>query len=82
MPEDLELIRAAAAYQGASLQSYLRDTIHAQAVHLRRQAAIAQTEARLAGRPPVPESERAAVLDLVEQAHQDRAEHLGSRPDR
>lgn len=61
------------------MQSYLRDTIHAQAVYLRRQAAIAQAEARLAGRSKVPESERAAVLDLVEQAHQDRAEHLGTR---
>lgn len=81
-PEDLELIRSAAAGQGASLQGYLRDAIHAQAVYLRRQAAIAQIEERLSGGPEVPESERAAVLDSIDRVHDDRADQLSSWPDR
>lgn len=79
-PGDLDQIRAAAAAQGASLQSYLLDTVHAQATYLRRQAAISRTADRLKGGPVVPESERAAVLKLVDQAHQERADQLSARP--
>ena len=81
-PEDLELIRSAAANQGTSLQGYLWNAIHAQAAYLRRQLVIAQTAERLAGRPEVPENEREAVLDAVDRAHDDRADQLSSWSDR
>ena len=80
LPDDLDQIRSAAAEQGASLQSYLRDAVHAQAMYLRRQAAIARTAERLRGGPGVPESERDAVLALVDQAHHERADQLSARP--
>lgn len=80
LPDDLDQIRSAAAQQGASLQSYLRDTVHAQAMYLRRQAAIARTAERLSGGSQVPESERDAVLALVDQADDDRADQLSNRP--
>ncbi|MFT4163968.1 MAG: hypothetical protein QM650_01855 [Microlunatus sp.] len=81
-PEDLELIRSAAAGRGSSLQGYLRDAIHAQAVYLRRQAAIADLAERLEAQPEVPESERAAVLVSIDRTHNDRADQLSSRSDR
>lgn len=74
--DDLAQIRAAAAQSGASLQAYLRATVQAQATYLRRQAALARTADRLRGRPDVPPSERAAVLDAIASAHLDRAEQL------
>ncbi len=77
--DDLEQIRSAAAQQGTSLQSYLRDAVRAQAVHLRRQAALTRTAERLRGRPDVPADERRAVLDAIADAHTERAEQL-SRP--
>jgi len=80
LPDDLDQIRSAAAEQGASLQSYLRDAVHAQAVYLRRQAAIARTAERLRGGPEVPKSERDAVLELVDDAHHERADQLSARP--
>lgn len=80
LPDDLDQIRSAAAEQGASLQSYLRDAVHAQAVYLRRQAAIARTAERLRGGPEVPKSERDAVLELVDEAHYERADQLSARP--
>lgn len=80
LADDLDQIRSAAAEQGSSLQSYLRDAVHAQAVYLRRQEAISRTEERLRGGAEVPESERAAVLTLVDRAHHERADHLGTRP--
>jgi hypothetical protein len=80
LPDDLDQIRSAAAQQGASLQSYLRDAVHAQAVYLRRQAAIARTAERLRGGAQVPESERDAVLALVDQAHDERADQLSTLP--
>ncbi len=73
---DLEQIRAAAAASGASVQAYLRDTVHAQAVHLRRQAALAAAGRRLHGHPAVPEGERRAVLDTLDRAEDDRSEQL------
>ena len=79
-PDDLDQIRSAAAAQGASLQGYLRDAVQAQAVYLRRQAAITRTEERLRGGPEVPESERDAVLELVDEAQHDRADQLSARP--
>lgn len=80
LPDDLDQIRSAAAEQGASLQSYLRDAVHAQAMYLRRQTAIARTAERLHGGSQVPESERSAVLALVDQAHHERADQLSTRP--
>ena len=79
-PEDLEQIRSAAAERGTSLQSYLRDAVHAQALYLRRQAALARTAERLAGQPAVPEEERRAALDAIDDAHAERAEELSERP--
>ena len=78
--EDLELIRAAAAQQGMSLQRYLRDAVHSQASYLRRGAALAKTTDRLRGRPEVPESERLAVLDAIAQEHVERSDQLSQRP--
>ncbi|HMA46435.1 MAG TPA: hypothetical protein VKP11_04440 [Frankiaceae bacterium] len=78
--EDLDVIRAAAATQGVSLQSYLRATMHAQAGYLRRQEALEHAARRLRGRPDVPEAERAAVLDAIAAEHDRRADQLGNRP--
>lgn len=74
--EDLELIRFAAAEQGVSLQSYLRDAVHAQATYLRRQDALTRTARRLSGRPAAPDDEREAVLEAVDAVHAERAEQL------
>ena len=75
-PDDLDEIRSAAASSGTSLQNYLRDAVHAQATYLRRQAALARTSDRLAGRPAVSEEERQAVLDAVAAADDARATEL------
>ncbi len=80
-PDDLGQIRAAAAEQGTSVQGYLRDAVHAQAVYLRRQAAIARTSERLRDQAEVPEAERDAVLTAVDQAHEERADQLSGRPE-
>lgn len=80
LPDDLDQIRSAAAEQGVSLQSYLRDAVHAQAIYLRRLAAIARTAESLRGGRDVPESERDAVLEQVHQAHDERADQLSNRP--
>ncbi len=80
--DDLDQIRSAAAERGTSLQAYLRDAVHAQATYLRRQAALARTERRLADQPQVPEDERNAVLDAIDDAHADRADQLSDRPER
>lgn len=80
--DDLEQIRSAAAAQGTSLQNYLLTAVRAQAAYLRRQAALAKTIQRLQGHAAVPEDERAAVLDSIDAAHQQRADQLGSRPER
>lgn len=77
--EDLDEIRAAAAQRGISVQSYLKDAVHAQAVHLRRQAAVARTSERLSGRPGVPAGERSAVLEVIASSHEERAEWLSER---
>lgn len=79
--DDLEQIRAAAAKKGTSLQGFLRAAVHAQAVYLRRQEALAQISERLSGRPDVPEEERRAVLEAVEDASDERADQLSGRPE-
>jgi hypothetical protein len=76
-PEDLDRIRAAAADEGASLQGYLRDAVHAQAAYLRRRDALARTARRLGGRAAVSPTARNDVLDAVDAAHAARAERLG-----
>lgn len=81
-PEDLEQIRAAAKERGTSLQNYLRDAVHAQAAYLRRRAALARTADRLGTQPAVPEEERQAVLDAIDDAHAERASQLVDRPKR
>jgi hypothetical protein len=78
--DDLEQIRAAAADRGISLQAFLREAVHAHAAHLRRRATLARTAERLRGRPGVPEVERQAVLDAIDDANAERAEELGDRP--
>lgn len=77
--DDLAAMRAAAAQQGTSLQSYLRQAVHAQAVHLRRQAALSQGAERLNDQPAVPDAERTAVLEAIDQVHADRADRLRGR---
>lgn len=78
-PDDLDQIRAVAAERGMSLQGYLRDAVHAQAVYLRRQTALARASERLHGQPEVPDSEREAVLAAVDRALDERADQLGGR---
>lgn len=78
--DDLNHIRSAAAERGLSLQSYLRDAVHAQAAYLRRQAALARTAERLRDRPAVPSDERDAVLEAIDDAHAERADDLSDRP--
>ena len=78
--DDLEQIRAAATDRGISLQAYLREAVHAQAAHLRRRTALARTAERLRGTAGVPESERRAVLEAIDEANAERAEQLGERP--
>lgn len=78
--DDLEQIRAAAAQKGTSLQGYLRDAVHAQAVYLRRQEALARVSEQLRGRAGVPDEERRAVLEAVEDASDERADQLSGRP--
>lgn len=80
--DDLDQIRAAAAERGTSLQSYLRDAVHAQAAYLRRQAALTRTAERLRGRSEVPDDERSAVMDAIDDAHRERADQLIGRPTR
>jgi hypothetical protein len=77
--DDLERIRLAAAARGVSLQRYLWDALHAQADHLRRQETLGRVAKRLRDRPGVPEAEREAVLDAVEEADASRADELGER---
>jgi hypothetical protein len=77
VPEgDLEVLRAAAAANGRSLQAYMLDAVHAQAVHARRQDALKRASARLEGEPPVSDAARQAVLDAIEAAHGERAGEL------
>lgn len=76
---DLDLIRAAAADQGVSLQHYLRDVLRAQASYLRRRAALARTAERLRGSAEVPADERAAVLAAIAEAHEQRGDELSNR---
>lgn len=77
--DELERIRAEAAAQGVSLQSYLRDALRAQAHFLDRQEALAHAAERLRGRGDVPEGERDAVLDAIDTANATRADELGNR---
>lgn len=78
-PDDLDRIRSAAAKNGTSLQSYLREAVHAQASYLRRQDALARTAQRLQGRPGVADVERDAVIDAIEDAHGARSGDLSAR---
>ena len=78
--DDLDQIRSAAAEKGISMQSYLRDAVHAQAAYLRRQAALTRTAERLDGRSAVPPEERKVVLDAIEDAHAKRAAQLSDPP--
>lgn len=74
--DDLEQIRSAAAAQGTSVQRLLLGAVQAQATHLRRRAAITAIEDRLQGQAPVPEEERAAVLDAIDAEQDARARQL------
>lgn len=77
-PEDLELIKQAAAERGTSLQAYLWETVHAQAAFLRRREALAGAAARLEGGPAVSDEARTAVLEAVDAATDARAEALAT----
>lgn len=78
--DDLERIRSEAAAHETSLQSYLRDSVRAQAAYLRRQDALARTRERLSGRPAVPDDERDAALGAIDDAHAERGADLTDRP--
>lgn len=77
--DDLEQIRAAATERGTSLQSYLRDALLAQASYLRRQAALTRTGERLRHQRSVPADDRAAVLQAITAAHEDRSGQLSDQ---
>jgi hypothetical protein len=77
--DDLDQIRAAAAERGTSVQAFLLDTVHAQAVYLRRQIALTRTADRLRNRDEVPAEERAAVLGAIGHAHDERSAELGEQ---
>ncbi len=62
------------------MQNYLRDAVHAQAVYLRRQAALTRAAERLRDRTEVPADERRAVLDAIADAHTERADQLSYWP--
>lgn len=78
--DDLDEIRTAAAERGRSLQSYLRDAVHAQAGYLRRQETLARAASRLEDRYEVAPEERQAVLDAIDDAHVERGNQLVDRP--
>ncbi len=59
------------------MQSYLLDAVHAQAVYVRRQAAIARTAERLKGQPAVSEIDRDAILAAIQDARDERDAQLG-----
>jgi plasmid stability protein len=80
--EDLDQLRSAAARSGMSLQGYLRQAVRAQAAYLRRQAALARASDRLRGRDAVPPGERGAVLDAIDDAHDQRAGLLSGKQGR
>jgi hypothetical protein len=80
LAEDLERIRSAAAERGTSLQSYLRDAVHAQATYLRRQDALARAEGRLRGLPSVSQDEHDALLDAIDAELEGGSDVGGSRP--
>lgn len=75
---ELAELKAAAAAGNVSLQTYLREVVHAQASYLRRQAALAAASERLSSRAPVAQTERQAVLDAIETAHAERAEQVAA----
>lgn len=77
--DDLDQIRSAAAERGMSVQTYLREAIRDQAAQVRRRAALARSAERLHGTSAVPEDERQAALDAVDEAHAERAEQLTDR---
>jgi hypothetical protein len=79
--DELDLIRSAAAERGTSVQAYLRDAVHAQAAYLRRQVALARAAERLQGQPEVPDLERAAVLDAIDDTYTERADRFRQQPD-
>jgi hypothetical protein len=75
VPEnELDELKAAAAAEDMSLQTYLLEAVHRQVVHLRRQAVLARSADRLADAEPVTEAERQAVLEAIERDHAERAE--------
>lgn len=76
---DLEDIRSAADAQGTSVQKYLRETVHAQAVYLRRQAALTTIAEGLEGASAMSDDDRQAVFDAIDDAHAERAEQLADR---
>ena len=76
---DLDELRSEAAAQGVSLQAYLLETVRAQARFIRRREALNRVEQRLAGNPEVPEVERRAVLDAIDEEQDSRAAELGDR---
>jgi hypothetical protein len=78
--KDLDQIRSAAAARGMSLQAYLRAAVQAQAAHLRRREALNRTAARLHNQPTVDEQDRQAVLEAIDEAHDDRGARLGRTP--
>ena len=78
-PEDMQVIRDAAAERGISVQAYLQEGLHAQAMYVRRRNALARAKQRLEGLPGVAESERTAVLQAIAEENERRAEELGDR---
>jgi uncharacterized damage-inducible protein DinB len=77
--EDLDQIRAAASARGTSVQRYLLDALHAQAIYLRRQTALTRAAERLSSQREVPFAQRVAVLDAIAEANDERADQLSEQ---
>lgn len=73
---DLDLIRAAAAAEGISMQQYLARTVHDQARHLRRADTLAGIAGHLEGRAGVTRADRQAVLGAMSTASDARGDEL------
>ncbi len=63
LPDDeIATIKAAAAAAGVSMQSYLREAVHAQAEYFLRQEALRKISDSVRG-STIPEADREAIFD-------------------
>lgn len=73
---DLDVVRAAAAERGESMQEYLLATLLQRAAYLRRQEGLLRAADRLHGREGVPDEARAAALGAFDEEIERRGSAL------